>query len=279
MSAALALVGCWEDRGSCELWANKLGQATETSLAVGELAKNRCVGERAALLAHLDDANLGADVLAALIALGQSPEAETAVRRSLGRGETAVVAAKQVVAWKLAAEDELRAALADQTLAAHHGPLLEAALAVAPPARWVGTLVRELADTGAHPGAGVGRHRDRRLGDGARGGSRGGAAGTRGSGEPSRGRGRARDAGAAHAGGHSVVGCARRPSDRHARRCRSARGAARVVVPRSTFDCCRAGAARAGRRHAAGACARHRDRRARRRRGHPGPGRDRAGRG
>ena len=41
------------------------------------MRRERLVGERGA---QLDDANLGADVLAALIALGQSPEAETAVR-------------------------------------------------------------------------------------------------------------------------------------------------------------------------------------------------------
>jgi len=149
VAVVAVLGGCWEDRGSCELWQRKLDEGTEASTAIGELAKNRCVGARASLLAHLNDANLEADVLATLLALGRSPEAELAVRRSLGRGETVVVAAAQVTEWKLAAaEPELRAALADQSLAARHSELLAAALAVAPPARWIATLAREVGDEG-----------------------------------------------------------------------------------------------------------------------------------
>lgn len=147
--AGALLAGCWEDRGSCELWVGKLERGEEAAVAVHQLADNRCVGARALLLSRMGDANLGTDVLAALIGLGQSPEAEAAVRAALGKGETAAAAAAQVVTWKLAsAEPELRAALADQALAMHHPTLLDAALAIAPAGRWVGTLTRELGDAG-----------------------------------------------------------------------------------------------------------------------------------
>ena len=138
--------GCWEDRGQCELWAGKLRAGKEAAVAVEELGKNGCWPHRGLLLEHLGDANLGPDVLAALVALGRGPEAEAAVARALARPETAEAAARQVVAWHLAsAEGAVRAALADPTLTAHHGALLEAGLALAPAARWLDGVTRGLA--------------------------------------------------------------------------------------------------------------------------------------
>lgn len=144
--AALFLSGCWADRGSCELWAAKLRQGLEATTAIDQLGTSGCVGQRALLLAHLDDPGLGADALAALVALGRSPEAEQAVIRSLSRPETVVVAAQQAGTWQLAAaEAPIRAALIDDTLASHHAELYAAALAVAPADRWLDAVAHELA--------------------------------------------------------------------------------------------------------------------------------------
>ncbi|TNF36427.1 MAG: hypothetical protein EP329_05255, partial [Deltaproteobacteria bacterium] len=103
--AATFLGGCWEDRGPCDLWAAKLRQGLEPTTAVEQLGANRCVAQRALLVAHLDDPGLGADAFAALVALGRSPEAEEAVVRMLGRPEAVGVAAKQAAAWGLVAAE------------------------------------------------------------------------------------------------------------------------------------------------------------------------------
>ncbi|PJA41955.1 MAG: hypothetical protein CO182_05340, partial [Lysobacterales bacterium CG_4_9_14_3_um_filter_62_6] len=98
--------GCWGERGSCDLWAGKLSAGQEATVAVKQLADSHCVAQRGLLLAHLGDQDLGSDVLAALVALGRSPEAEQAVVAALGKPETVVVAAQQVAAWKLAAAED-----------------------------------------------------------------------------------------------------------------------------------------------------------------------------
>jgi len=139
----LTHAACWSDPSPCALWSRKLGQGQEVQAAVQQLRVGQCVAARPLLLEHLKDPGLGPDVLEALVALGRGPEAEAAVRRSLASHETVDAAARQVVAWRLeGAEPELRAALADATLASHHGALLAAALAIAPAARWLDELAR-----------------------------------------------------------------------------------------------------------------------------------------
>ncbi len=140
--------GCWGDRNPCELWAGKLARGEEIAPSIRELQLGKCVESRTLLLAHLGDPGFEDDILVALIALGRSPEAETAVKRALAIPATSEAAAAQVVSWSLSeAEPELRTALADEALAHSRPALLEAALAVSPPEKWSAELVRALGDT------------------------------------------------------------------------------------------------------------------------------------
>ncbi|MCC6624946.1 MAG: hypothetical protein IT385_27110 [Deltaproteobacteria bacterium] len=150
MILILTTTACWGEKDPCALWAGKLAKGQEAQAAVQQLRAGQCVSARPALLERLGDPGLGPDVLAALVALGRSPEAEAAVRRGLASHETVGVASAQVAAWGLAsAEPELRAALADERLAQHHGELVRAALAIGPPDRWIDELVAEVVGAGA----------------------------------------------------------------------------------------------------------------------------------
>lgn len=157
LSTLIVSSGCWSERSPCELWAGKLTRGEEVGPAIRELQVGACVESRPLLLAHLADPGVEADVLAALVALGRSPEAEAAVKRALSLPATAEAAAGHVVSWSLDAEAELRAALADEALLHQRPALLEAALASRAPERWVGELVRALGDEAGTPGALVDR--------------------------------------------------------------------------------------------------------------------------
>jgi hypothetical protein len=142
---AMALSGgtaCgWEQPSGCAYWVGKLRRGEEAQIAMARAAAAGCVDARPLLLERLDDPTLGGDALAALIALGPSEQAETALRRSLAVVARVAVAAEQVQQWKLAAATpELAAALADRALVAHRHELLQAALTVAPPDQLVGAL-------------------------------------------------------------------------------------------------------------------------------------------
>lgn len=130
-----AMSGCgWDDPTGCDYWVGKLRRGEDAQIAMARAAEAQCVEARPLMLAQVDDPTLGGDALAALVALGRSDEAVEAVRKGLADPARVAVAAAQVEEWKLhEAAPELVAALKDAALAAHHGELLQAALAVVPP--------------------------------------------------------------------------------------------------------------------------------------------------
>lgn len=145
--------GCgWEEPSGCEWWVGKLKRGEEVQVAIARVTEGACTDARPALAGLAADPHLGGDALAALIALGRTPESEDAVRKALARPGQAAAAAAQVEAWKLsAALPELRAALADETLAPQRGILLKAALAVTSPDALAGVLLELAAAPSADP--------------------------------------------------------------------------------------------------------------------------------
>ncbi|MEZ4268560.1 MAG: hypothetical protein R3F39_19515 [Myxococcota bacterium] len=135
--------GCgWDEPTGCAYWVGKLHRGEDAQIALARAAEAACVEARPLMLARLDDPSLGGDALAALIALGRSSEAETAVRRSLGDPARVAAAAAQVEEWKLAeAAPELVTALAEPKLASHRAKVLQAALAVVEPSALADALV------------------------------------------------------------------------------------------------------------------------------------------